>query len=117
MGSLLKWSLTSLLLVCSFYPATASAEQSRRFGDYVVHYNTLTTDMLNPDVAREYDIQRSSSRAMITISIIRQSDDEAVTAELEVTSGMLTGHKQNLTMREIHEGDAIYYLSDFPVAL
>ena len=116
MGSLLKWSLTSLLLVCSFHPATASAEQAKRFGDYIVYYNTLTTDMLNPDVAREYDIQRSRSRAMINISIIRQSDKHAVPAELKVTSGMLTGHKQNLTMQEIREGDAIYYVSDFPVA-
>ncbi len=116
MGSLLKWSLTSLLLVCSFHPVTASAEQAKRFGDYIVHYNTLTTDMLNPDVAREYDIQRSRSRAMINISVIRQSDNQAVPADLTVTSGMLTGHKQDLTMRKIREGDAIYYVSDFPVA-
>lgn len=115
MGSLLKWSLTSLL-VFSFYPATAGAEQATRVGDYVIHYNTLNTDMLNPDVAREYGIQRSRSRAMLNISVIRQSSNQAVPAGVEATSGMLTGHKQQLKIREIREGDAIYYISDFPVA-
>ncbi|MFO8025239.1 DUF4426 domain-containing protein [Thiohalophilus sp.] len=116
MGALLKWSLTSLLLACSFHPATASAEQAKHFGDYVVHYNTLSTDILEPGVAKEYDIQRSRSRAMITITVIHQGDGKAVPAELKVTSGMLTGHKQSLEMHEIREGDAIYYISDFPVA-
>jgi len=115
MGSLLKWSLTALLVV-SFYPASAGAEQAMRVGDYVIHYNTLNTDMLNPDVAREYGIQRSRSRAMLNVSVLRQSDNRAVAAEVTASSGMLTGHKQTLAVREIREGDAIYYISDFPVA-
>lgn len=115
MWSLLKWSLTSLLIL-SFYPAMAGAEQARHVGDYVIHYNTLNTDMLNPDVARQYGIKRSKSRAMLNVSVIRQADNQPVPAEVNATSGMLTGHKQELAMREIREGKAVYYISDFPVA-
>lgn len=115
MLSLLKWSLTSLLVI-SLYPAAVSAEQAKRVDDYVIHYNTLNTDVLNPDVAREYGIQRSKSRAMLNISVINKNNNQAVPAKVTATSGMLTGHKQNLSVREIREGDAIYYISDFPVA-
>jgi len=115
MKSLLKWSTTALL-VFSLHLTPAMAEQSKRFGDYVIHYNTLNTDMLNPAVAREYGIQRSKSRAMLNVSVIRASDDKPVRAQVTATSGMLTGHKQTLKTREIREGDAVYYISDFPVA-
>lgn len=115
MWSLLKYSLTSLL-VLSLCPISASAEQAMRAGDYVIHYNTLNTDILSPEVAREYGIQRSKSRAMLNVSVLRQDNNQAVAAQVNATSGMLTGHKQALKMREIREGDAIYYISDFPVA-
>lgn len=115
MKSLLKWSTTALL-VFSLHTAPVMAEQAKRFGDYVIHYNTLNTDTLNPAVAREYGIQRSKNRAMLSVSVIRESDGKGVQAQVTATSGMLTGHKQTLKTREIREEDAVYYISDFPVA-
>lgn len=115
MKSLLKWSTTALL-VFSLHAAPVMAEQAKRVGDYAIHYNTLNTDTLNPDVASEYGIQRSKSRAMLNVSVIRTSDNQPVEAKVTATSGMLTGHKQTLDIRKIREGEAIYYISDFPVA-
>ncbi|MFP3874572.1 MAG: DUF4426 domain-containing protein [Thiohalophilus sp.] len=115
MKSLLKWS-TTVLLVFSLHLPPALAEQAERFGDYVIHYNTLNTDILNPEVASEYGIKRSKSRAMLNVSVLRESDGKPVKAEVTATSGMMTGHKQTLKTREIREGDALYYISDFPVA-
>ena len=47
----------TLLLISLFLGATGSAlaEQSKDFGDFVVHYNALSTDFLNPATAKAYD--------------------------------------------------------------
>ncbi len=50
-------------------PAT---ESSKDFGDYVLYFNALNTDQLTPDIAREYGIVRSKSRAMLNVSIHRK---------------------------------------------
>ena len=46
-------------------PAT---EGSKDFGDYVVFFNALNTDQLKPEIAREYEIVRSKSRAMLSVA-------------------------------------------------
>jgi len=118
MRSLFRWLFSSLVVMVVLV-SPVSAEQSKRFGEYVVHYNTLSTDLLDPAVARQYKIKRSKSRAMLNVSVIKQADggpQHAVPAEVEATSSTLTGHKEILNTREIREGDAIYYISDFPVA-
>ena len=50
-------------------PAT---EGSKDFGDYVVYFNAMNTDQLTPEIAREYEIVRSKSRAMLNVSIHRK---------------------------------------------
>ena len=50
--------ITLLLLTAGL---TVSAEQSKTFGDYTIHYVAFTTDMLSPEVARLYKIRRSKN--------------------------------------------------------
>ena len=109
--------LFGLLLAVS---ASAVAQQSREFNDYVVHYNALRTDMLTPQITQAYDIQRSSSRALLNISVLKKSDSEdgpetAVAAAIAVHAANLTGQRRDIELREISSGDAIYYLGEFPV--
>ena len=63
-------------------PAT---EGSRDFGDYVVYFNAMNTDSLTPDVAREYGIVRSKSRAMLNVSIHKKQENGQTVA---VTHGL-----------------------------
>ncbi len=97
-------------------PADAT---STDIGDYVVHFSAQTTDQLPPEVAKAYDILRSKNRAMLSISIIRESDGQSVAGTVTVKTVNLTGQLKNVTMREIEEpGDpmAIYYIGETPVA-
>ena len=41
-----------LMVVIAGFNVDSFAEQSSSFGDYVVHYNALTTDQIEPSVAR-----------------------------------------------------------------
>jgi hypothetical protein len=97
----------------------APAATFEAFGHYVVHFNAQLTTRLTPDVARGLDIQRSDDRAMLNISVIDRSVDGApapVTAEVEVRATNLVGQTKEMRFRELREGDAIYYLGEFPVA-
>ena len=99
--------------------AQPAAATSADIGDYVVHFSAQTTDGLPPEIARAYNIVRSTSRAMLNVSVIRKADNKSVAAAIEVSTRNLTGQLKNVTMRRIEEpGDttAIYYIGETPVA-
>lgn len=101
-------------------PAAEAAEiSSKIFGDYVIHFNAISTDQLQPEVARAYNIARSKSRAMLNISIVKNAENSvgsSVPGTVNVSAANLTGQIKNLTLRQIQEGDAIYYIGDVVVA-
>ena len=91
----------------------------RDFGDDVLHFNALTTDQLTPAVAKQYGIVRSKNRALLNVSIIQKqpgSTGRSVPGSVSATARNLTGQLKNLNLREIREGDAVYYIADLPVA-
>ena len=95
------------------------ADNSQDFGDYVIHYNSLATDMLTPEVAREYHITRSQNNGMVNITVLKKvlgSPGQPVHARVEVTATNLNGQMKMVHMREVREGNAIYYLGEFGVA-
>jgi len=94
-------------------PAGAS---NADIGDHVVHFSAQSTDQLPPDVARAYNIVRSKNRAMLNVSVLREADDASVTAAVTVKTVNLTGQIKNITMRQINEQDAIYYIGEVSVA-
>ncbi len=101
-------------------PAAEPPEATLKdFGDYVVHFNAMSTDLLQPEIARTYNIVRSKNRAMLNISIIRKQEGttgQSVSADVRITANNLTGQVKDLVLRRIEEGDAIYYIGDVQVA-
>ncbi|HMA12521.1 MAG TPA: DUF4426 domain-containing protein [Steroidobacteraceae bacterium] len=110
--------LLAALCLCSV-AAVAHAEISQTFGPLQIHYNALTTDELQPEVARAYKIERSKTRGLLTISVLKQNKMGAaspVPAKITVYATNLSQQLANIDMREIKEGTAIYYLGEFRVA-
>lgn len=100
-------------------PVLPGTESSRDFGEYVVHFNALTTDQLTQDIAQQYDIVRSDSRAMLNVSILQKRDADTnapVPGSVTTQAINLTGQLKDLPMREIREGDAIYYIGETAVS-
>jgi hypothetical protein len=114
MRRLLAASLLALAL-----PALALAENSTLVGGYTIHHNAMTTDTLTPQIAQAYDIKRSANRGMISISVLENRPDgqpRAVSADIDVVAANLTGQTRDIDVRRIQEGNAIYYIADFPVS-
>ena len=96
-------------------PAT---ESSKDFGEYVVFFNALNTDQLTPDIAREYGIVRSKSRAMLNVSVHRKNGNgmtEAVTGTVTASATNLNGQFKSMTLREVREEAAIYYIGELAI--
>jgi hypothetical protein len=115
-----KQLFISLLLAFTFLlPHSAAAENSMDFGEYVVHYNALATDFLPPQVARKYRITRSRNRGMINITVLKKvlgSPGQPVHARVEAYAENLVGQGREVNLREVREGNAIYYIGEFRVA-
>jgi hypothetical protein len=96
-------------------PAT---ESSRDFGDYIIYFNALNTEQLTPEIARQYGIVRSKSRALLNVSIHRKQENApsvAVTGAVSASAINLTGQLKPMTLREIREGEAIYYIGELAI--
>ena len=124
--TLVSFCLLGLLAACggpgdsaAVPEAQPAGSTSADIGDYVVHFSAQSTDQLPPEVARAYNILRSKNRAMLNVSIIRETDNMPVAGTVTVKTVNLTGQLKNVTMRKIEEpGDtvAIYYIGETPVA-
>jgi hypothetical protein len=116
----MKNLLIALLLTGFFaFSSQAMAQQSQDFGDYVVHYNALNTNFIPPQVAKGYGIQRSSSRVLLNITILKKvmnNPGSPVQANVTASATNLTGQRRDIEIREIKDPEgAIYYLGEFPV--
>jgi hypothetical protein len=110
--------LLAALCLCTV-AAGAHAEISQKFGPLEIHYNALSTDELSPEVARAYKIERSKTRGLVTMSVLKQNKvgvSSPVPAKLSVYVTNLSQQLASVEMREIKEGTAIYYLGEFRVA-
>jgi len=109
----------ALLLAALSLPLSCEAQQSQDFGEYVVHYNTLNTNLIPPQVAKGYGIQRSPSRALLNITVLKKvmnTPGSPVTATVTASATNLTGQLREIEMREIRESEgAVYYVGEFPV--
>jgi len=120
---LLALSLLGLVSACGGPGESANVPEaqpagatSASIGDHVVHFSAQSTDQLPPEVARAYNIVRSKNRAMLNVSVLRSSDNAAVAADVTVKTVNLTGQLKTITMRQISEQEAIYYIGEVAIA-
>ena len=116
MTSLLRlWACGALLFVLCIASASAQSVSS---GDITVHYSVVPTTSLTAEIARQYGITRSSSRALVNIAVRKGKPgaDAAVPSQVSVGATNLNGQRQQLMMREVKEGEAIYYLGEARVS-
>lgn len=109
-----KW-ITALLISLLSFPTFA--EQFKNMKDIEVHYVAFNSTFLTPKIARSYDIKRNGYLAIINISVLDRASlgNPALEAQVAGQAKNLIGQTQQLTFREVKEGDAIYYLAELPV--
>ena len=101
-----------MLLVFAFISTTVQAEQKQTFGNWDVHYIAFPSAFLQPDVAKQYKIQRSKKSAVINISVLdNQQTMQAQSVNMYGTARNLLGQVNKLKFVKVTEQDSIYYLA------
>ncbi|NIR30439.1 MAG: DUF4426 domain-containing protein [Gammaproteobacteria bacterium] len=114
-----QWLSVAVAAVGLALCGPASADKSQDFGEYIVHFNAITTDLLPPEVAKAYGIQRSKHRALLNVAVIKKvlgTGSRPVRAEIDARAVNLSHQLKRLSVREVREGNAVYYLAEFGVA-
>lgn len=106
----LAFGLCALL----FWLAPAHAEQYKTLGKWDVHYIVLNSTFLQPEIARQYSIQRSKYNAFINISVLDKDSHKAQDVVVTGQAKNLLGTIKKLNFAQVQEGDAIYYLAQLP---
>ena len=108
-----------LFLGTASFLLTAEAQQSQDFGEYVVHYNALNTNLIPPQVAKSYNIKRSPNRALLNITVLKKMMDTPgtpVKGGITASGTNLTGQRRDIEIRQISDPEgAIYYIGELPV--
>jgi hypothetical protein len=111
-------AVAALALLMAVLSPPLAAQQAEDIGQHWVHYNTFNTAFLTPEVARAYGIERSGQRSLLNIAVVRKNEaglDTPVQARVTATASNLAGQRRDLEMREIVDGDAIYYIASFRI--
>ena len=103
--------LSFLLLIVSF---GSIAEQKKTLGNWDVHYIVVNSTFFEPDVVRQYGIQRSQFNALVNISVLDKGNKQAQSVALTGKATNLLGTTKKLSFKEVKEGDSIYYLAQIP---
>ncbi len=100
------------------FSTSVYAENSKTFGDYVVHFNAFRSDTLTPEIAKAYSLTRRNNRMVVNITVQKKNGDVTKPVKAKITgyASNLTGQVKELDFKEIHDGEAIYYLAQAQVA-
>jgi hypothetical protein len=107
-----------LLIVLLVLPRHGQGAQAQEFGDYVVHYNAISTNQLVDSMARQYHIERSGRRGLLNVAVERKLGGAAsmIGADISAEVSDLTGHRTPISMRETNENGDVDYLGEFPLS-
>jgi len=104
-----------LVLLLWLSAALASAQQSERFDQYELHYSVLNSTFIDPEIAATYGLKRGERDGLVNIAVREHlPDGSAVTRPMQLsgrTWDLIS--EQPLTLTEIREGDAVYYIGSF----
>ncbi|MDX1297457.1 MAG: DUF4426 domain-containing protein [Pseudomonas sp.] len=98
------------IALCLSLPALAERKQS--FGDLDVHYIAFNSSFLQPDIAAANGLARSKSLGVVNISVLKAGKASSASVSGEVKD--LVGRSHTLSFKQVNEGEAIYYLAQFP---
>jgi hypothetical protein len=94
----------------------ALAQQAETFGPFELYYSVVNTTFLDPKIAATYGITRGEKRAILNLAVRENLASGGSEARAMVLQGRTWDLIQNQTLEfsEIREGEAIYYIAEFP---
>lgn len=105
--------MSSLLCLAS----TFVHAQFLKSGDIRVYANAMVSSQLNAEMARQYGISRSASRALLHV-VVREGtpgQDKTLPATITAVAIRKNGERSNINMQITREGQDVYYLGELNI--
>jgi hypothetical protein len=110
-----KVSVALLFVVATLFSSgQAIAEQKKQLGPWDVHYIAMPSTLIDPAIAKAYQLERTKFQGLINISVLQRSDQSSQQVSIEGVAKNLLGQQKELTFTEVVEGKAVYYLAQLP---
>ena len=77
-----------------------------------MHYSAFNSGFLQPDVAAATGLIRSKTQGVVNVAVLKAGT--ASNAKVSGSVKNLLGQSTALNFKEVKEGQAIYYLAQFP---
>ena len=105
---------TLVTLACTLLLSlSVAAEQKITSGALDIHYIVFNSSFLQPAVAQASGLERGKNIAVLNVSPLRDGKGEKSSVSGTLTN--LLGQSRTLKFREIDEGEAVYYIAQFPI--
>ena len=108
----------TLLLLAALASTGAVAERTRDLGRFVVHYTAIPSGALDERVASTYTIERSANMGMLNVAVAKKRPGgKTVPVKATITADVRDhlGNINMLSIREIHDRGAVYYIGEFRI--
>jgi hypothetical protein len=101
-----------ILLLSALLSFNSHAEQKITKGNWDIHYIAFPSSFIQPEIAKQYQLQRSKYLAVINISVLDNKDnDKAQNAYVSGMAKNLLGQRTKVDFVKVTEGEATYYLA------
>ncbi|MCH9691927.1 MAG: DUF4426 domain-containing protein [Gammaproteobacteria bacterium] len=109
---LTAWAAIGLLWAAAINAQDAKVIKNYQdYGDYRVSYSVFNSDLVSPEIARQYNLVRARDRAFVNISVNKKGALKGVSTKLSGHATNLIQQSRPLKFREIKDQDAVYYLA------
>ncbi len=99
-------------------PIMSQAENTKAYKLHTVHYNAFPSDSLPSQMTQKYKLERSKNMALVNISVIKNKPSIPIQGVKSTVTGIvknLMAQEKTLTFKEVHEGEAYYYIAQVAV--
>jgi|SaaInl4_200m_RNA_FD_contig_51_253757_length_547_multi_3_in_0_out_0_1 hypothetical protein len=94
------------------------ADNTKKYELHTVHYTAFPSDSLPSQMTKKYKLKRSKNMALVNISVIKNQPSipiQGVKSTVAGTVKNLMSQEKTLSFKEVHEGEAYYYIAQVPV--
>ena len=108
-----------LIFISSLLCLTSSFVHAQflKVGNIRVYANAMLSSQLNAEMARQYGITRSASRALLHV-VVREGTpgkDKTLPATITAVAIRKNGERSNINMQITREGQDVYYLGELNI--
>jgi len=108
----------ALLLLAVLLAPQAQATDRYSTKDVELYSVAVPTTELTAEAAKNYNVERSPTRGLLTVTLVKKGKsgtNETIAGQVYAGAINLRNFLSNIPIREVREGDSVYYLGEFQV--